>query len=51
MGPKRRDQYLTASWLTSMPALMQEVLDVPQREREADVKHHREADDLGRVLK
>jgi hypothetical protein len=28
-------------------ALVQQVLDVPQREREADVQHNRQADDLG----
>ena len=28
------------------PALMQQVFDVPQQKREADIKHHREADDL-----
>jgi hypothetical protein len=31
-------------------ALMQQVLDVPQREREPDVHHDRQADDLGRRL-
>ena len=27
-------------------ALMQQVLDVPKRQRVADIQHHREADDL-----
>jgi hypothetical protein len=27
-------------------ALMEQVLDVPKREREAHVEHHRKADDL-----
>jgi hypothetical protein len=31
-------------------ALMQQILDVPEREREADVHHHRQADDLGARL-
>jgi hypothetical protein len=31
-------------------ALMQQILDVSQREREADVHHHSKADDLGRSL-
>ena len=29
---------------------MQQVLDVPQLEREPDVQHHRQADDLGAGL-
>ena len=28
-------------------ALEQQILDVPQRQREADIHHHHEADDLG----
>ena len=31
-------------------SLMEEVLDVSQREREADIHHHRQADDLVRSL-
>jgi hypothetical protein len=31
-------------------ALVQEVLDVPEREREPDIEHHRETDDLGAGL-
>jgi hypothetical protein len=31
-------------------ALMQQVLDVPQRQRVTDIHHHRQADDLGRRL-
>jgi hypothetical protein len=31
-------------------ALVQQILDVPERERETDVHHHRQADDLGRRL-
>jgi len=30
--------------------LAQQVLDVPERKREADVQHHRQADDLGTGL-
>ncbi len=30
--------------------LVQQILDVPQRERIPDIHHHREADDLGRGL-
>jgi hypothetical protein len=32
------------------PALMKQVLDVPQRQREADIHHHRELDNLWRRL-
>jgi hypothetical protein len=32
------------------PALVQRVLDVPQRQRVADIQHHRQADDLGARL-
>src|SRR6056297_1629700 len=31
-------------------ALMQQVLDIPKRQRESDVHHHRQADDLGTGL-
>ena len=31
-------------------ALVQRVLDVPQRKRVANIHHHREADDLGRLF-
>ena len=31
-------------------ALVQQVIDVPERKREADVHHHRQADDLGAGL-
>jgi hypothetical protein len=31
-------------------ALVQKVLDVPQREREPDIEHHRQSDDLGAGL-
>ena len=31
-------------------ALVEQILDVPQRARKADVHHHRKADDLGRSL-
>jgi hypothetical protein len=31
-------------------ALVEEILDMPQRQREADVEHDGEADDLGRGL-
>src|SRR5690606_28835863 len=31
-------------------AFVQQVFDTPQRERKADVHHHRQADDLGRRL-
>jgi hypothetical protein len=31
-------------------ALVQQILDVPQREREPDVHHNRQADDFGRRL-
>jgi hypothetical protein len=31
-------------------ALVEQVLDVPKRERKPDVHHHRKADDLGRSL-
>jgi hypothetical protein len=31
-------------------ALMQEILHVAQRQRKADVQHHRQADDLGARL-
>ena len=29
------------------PALVQQIFDIPKRERETDVQHHRKADDLG----
>jgi hypothetical protein len=29
-------------------ALVQQILDIPEREREPDVQHHRQADHLGR---
>ena len=32
------------------PALVQQVLDVPQQKRVANVHHHRQADDLRRRL-
>jgi hypothetical protein len=32
------------------PTLVQQVLDVPERERIADIQHHRQADDLGARL-
>jgi hypothetical protein len=32
------------------PALVQQVLDVPQRQWVSDVHYHRQADDLGRRL-
>jgi hypothetical protein len=32
-------------------ARVERILDVPKRERDADVKHHRETNDLGRALK
>jgi hypothetical protein len=32
------------------PALVQQIFHVPQGEREADVEHHRQADDLGARL-
>ncbi len=28
-------------------SLVQKIFDIPKREREADVQHHRKADDLG----
>ena len=31
--------------------LMQQVLDIPQRERVADIEHHRQANDFGARLK
>jgi len=31
-------------------ALKQQILDLPQRQRIADVHHHRQADDLGRTI-
>ena len=31
-------------------ALVEKVFDIAQREREPDVQHHRQADDLGRRL-
>ncbi len=31
-------------------SLMQQIFDIPKREREADVQHHRKADDLGAGL-
>jgi hypothetical protein len=31
-------------------AFMQQILDVPKRQRLTDIHHHREADDLGRGL-
>ncbi|CUH36847.1 hypothetical protein JSE7799_01243 [Jannaschia seosinensis] len=31
-------------------ALVQQILDVPQRQRETDVHHHRQSDDLGAGL-
>jgi len=32
------------------PALVEQILDVPQRKREADIQHDRRTDDLGRSL-
>jgi hypothetical protein len=32
------------------PALVEQVLDIAQRQREANVEHHRQADDLGACL-
>ncbi|WP_233342237.1 hypothetical protein [Maricaulis salignorans] len=32
------------------PALVEQILDVSQRERKPDIHHHRKADDLGRSL-
>ena len=34
----------------SFPALMQQVLDIPQRKRETDIHYNREADDFRRGL-
>ena len=31
-------------------ALVEQILDIPKRQREADVEHHRQADDLGARL-
>jgi hypothetical protein len=31
-------------------SLMHETLDIPQRQRETDVEHHRQSDDLGAAL-
>ena len=28
-------------------ALVEQILDIPKRQREADIHHHRQADDLG----
>jgi len=30
------------------PALVKQILDIPQRKRKSDVQHHRQADNLGR---
>jgi hypothetical protein len=32
------------------PALVQQVIDVAERQREADIQHHGQSDDLGRRL-
>ncbi len=32
------------------PTLEQEIFDLPQRQRIADVRHHREVDNLGRAI-
>jgi hypothetical protein len=32
------------------PALVQQILNIAQRQRKADIKHHRKADHLGRCL-
>ena len=31
-------------------ALMEQIFDIPKRERKADIHHHRELDDLGRCF-
>ncbi len=33
------------------PSLVQQNFDIPKRKREADVQHHRKADDLGTRFK
>jgi hypothetical protein len=45
-GPNRFHQNLTVSWLMSIPALGQEILDVAQRQWIPHVHHHDQADDL-----
>ncbi|EFL87570.1 secreted protein B [Ahrensia sp. R2A130] len=42
--PPKADRFVTDDDAT----LMQQILDVAQRERKPDVRHHCEADDLGR---
>lgn len=49
-GPKRCHQNRTDPWLMSMLTLVQQVLDVAGREREAHVHHRHQADDLAARL-
>ena len=50
IGPKRFHQNRTVSWQMSMPRSNSKILDLPQRQRIADIHHHREADHLGRTV-
>jgi hypothetical protein len=49
IGPKRFHQNRTVSWLISIPLLTEKILDISERQRKANVHHHRQADDLGRL--
>ena len=49
-GPKRFHQNLTVSWQTSMPRSTSQIFDLSQRQRVADIHHHREPDDLWRTV-
>jgi len=48
IGPNRLTHVLTVSWDVDA-ALEGEILDVAQRQREADVQHHHQLDHLGEL--
>ena len=50
IGPNRFHRYRTVSWHMSDAPFEQNVFNLAQRQRIADVHHHREANDLGRCL-
>ena len=50
IGPNRFHQNRTVSWLMSIPAFGQQVLNVAQRQRISQVHHHDQTDDLWRAV-
>lgn len=50
IGPNRFHHIRTVSWQMSSATLEQQILDVPQGQREAHVYQHRQADHLGLEL-